>query len=66
MLKQAARVWNLKIDVVLKDAVFQLSKADLCTYSKQVSSHYVLLYVDDLIVACRTEQEYRALLKVLR
>ena len=56
-LKQAARVWNLKInDVLLKDG-FRRGTADPCLYSKCVDGVwiYVLIYVDDILIASCNE-----------
>jgi len=51
-LKQAARVWNVKIDSVLKGLGFVPSKYDSCIYSKIFDKNvtYVALYVDDFFV----------------
>ena len=52
-LKQSARAWNIKMNKLLLDNGFIRSKADQCLYSKFENSKwmYVLLYVDDLIIA---------------
>lgn len=59
-LKQAARVWNTKIDEVLKRMGFHQSSADPCLYIRQRAgkSIFVLIYVDDVIVICYTEEEF--------
>jgi len=52
-LKQSARAWNTKMNQILLENGFVRSKADQCLYSKFENNKwmYVLLYVDDLIVA---------------
>lgn len=56
-LKQAARAWNEAIHNVLVEHGFKQSKIDLCLYSKCVNGVwcYVLIYVDDLPVASKSE-----------
>ncbi|KMQ81362.1 retrotransposon ty1-copia subclass, partial [Lasius niger] len=53
-LKQAAKTWNDKIaDILLKEN-FSQSTADNCLFTKQDQGKYVfiILYVDDLLIAC--------------
>ena len=52
-LKQSARAWNTKMNNILLANGFVRSKADQCLYSKFENGKwmYVLIYVDDLIVA---------------
>lgn len=66
-LKQAARVWNQRIDAALKSMGFHQSSADPCLYLRIVNGmySYILIYVDDIVVVCRTEQEYQKLVTVL-
>lgn len=55
-LKQAARVWNQAINKVLLEGGFQPSKEDPCLYMKCFDDGnwcYILIFVDDLIVACK-------------
>lgn len=52
-LKQAARVWNKKLhDILTKDEFIQ-SKVDLCLFTKETNNvkSYIILYVDDIIIA---------------
>lgn len=58
-LKQAARSWNNALHNVLIEAGFHQSYNDPCLYTKQISGQfcYVIVYVDDLIVACQTTQQ---------
>jgi len=52
-LKQSARVWNKKIHQVLTDANYIQSKNDPCLYilDKNGKFCYILIYVDDVIMA---------------
>lgn len=54
-LKQAARTWNKTIHDILISRGFQQSRADFCLYSlkKDDCWCFVLIYVDDLIFACK-------------
>ena len=60
-LKQAPRAWFAKLSSKLQELGFQPSKADtsLFFYSKGRISIFVLIYVDDIIVAssCQNEQQ---------
>uniref|UniRef100_A0A1Y1NIJ3 Reverse transcriptase Ty1/copia-type domain-containing protein n=1 Tax=Photinus pyralis TaxID=7054 RepID=A0A1Y1NIJ3_PHOPY len=57
-LKQSARSWNNKLHQVLVGDGFKRSEADPCLYSKQVNGKrcYILVYVDDLIIASEEEK----------
>lgn len=67
-LKQAARVWNHRIDGVFKKLGFHSSTADPCLYVRRTKNGflYLLIYVDDIVVVVRTESEYRALVAALK
>jgi len=56
-LKQAPRYWNNHLDNYLKGLGFTNSKSDYCIYIKNNGSFeeniYILLYVDDLLIACK-------------
>lgn len=58
-LKQAARVWNEQLDVFLYDCGFTRSNAEPCLYIKQEEGKivYIIIYVDDLLIAGRNEEE---------
>ena len=58
-LKQSAKIWNDHIDNVLNDIGFENCKADKCLYKKLVKGKYMflLLYVDDILVAYENEVE---------
>lgn len=57
-LKQSARAWNLTIHEALSNGNFIQSKADPCLYHRSVQDEkvYVLVYVDDLVVASESEK----------
>ena len=53
-LKQSARAWNKRVTDVLFEMNFQQSKADPCLFTRKErdgSISYILVYVDDLLVA---------------
>ena len=54
-LKQAPRAWNKVMDQFLKDLNFKQSTADNCLYSLEQGENilYLLIYVDDLILATK-------------
>jgi ATP-binding cassette subfamily B (MDR/TAP) protein 1 len=57
--KQAPREWYLMIDKFLKKHGFVSNKADHCFYTLIIDSNnyvFLLLYVDDIIVAATTEE----------
>ena len=55
-LKQSPRVWNDEIHTFLLSLVLTSSSADPCIYSGIISDHqiYLGLYVDDLVLACKS------------
>lgn len=58
-LKQGAKVWNDTICAILGEIGFHQSRADPCLFTKNVSGKlvYLLIYVDDIIVASEVEEE---------
>ena len=57
-LKQSARAWNKKAKEALKTLGIKSSEADPCLYTRKESDGsitYILLYVDDLLVARKSE-----------
>lgn len=54
-LKQAARVWNKKLNSILIKEGYKQSQVDLCLYTKDISDDkvYIILYVDDIIIASK-------------
>lgn len=67
-LKQAARAWNEVIHHVLINGGFQQSKVDRCLYSKSMDGNwcYVLIYVDDVITACKTQKQIEVVESLLK
>lgn len=66
-LKQAPRAWYSRLSKKLQDLGFVPSKADtsLFFYSRGTYTMFVLVYVDDIIVASSSPQATKALLKDL-
>lgn len=67
-LKQAGRVWNRKITEVLQSLGYQPSEADPCLFVRTKHGHlsFVLLYVDDMLIACQDEAEYNRIEATLK
>jgi hypothetical protein len=67
-LKQAAYVWNKKIDDVFKKMEFTQSSADPCLYirTKNGKSSYILVFVDDFILACEDKVIYQEIIEGLK
>lgn len=62
-LKQAARIWNTTISELLKGLGFDQSRSDPCLFIKRSPGGgfvYLMLHVDDMIVAGMTEKEIDA------
>ena len=66
-LKQAPRAWYSRLSMQLKRLGFTASKADtsLFIYSKANTVMFVLIYVDDIIVASSSQSATNALLSDL-
>lgn len=58
-LKQAARSWNMVLHEALEKMGFKQCINDLCFYYGNISGKlsYILVYVDDIIVACNTSTQ---------
>ena len=56
-LKQSPRCWNVALDTTLKEMGFTQSKNDPCIYYKNTEGEmfYLGVYVDDIILAGKTE-----------
>jgi len=55
-LKQSSRCWNTTIDSYLKQLGFLQSNSDPCVYIAAVGELAVVgVYVDDIVVACKSE-----------
>ena len=67
-LKQAPRAWYSRLSTKLVDLGFKPSRADtsLFIFNRGGITMYVLVYVDDIIVASSTDQATSALLKDLQ
>jgi len=61
-LKQAARAWNKKLEDVLIKAGFRPTDADPCLYVGTVGGDkvFILVYVDDLLVAAKSAKRVDA------
>lgn len=62
-LRQAPREWNFRFDNFIKKLEFKQSKADSCLYiyEKGTIIMYLLLYVDDFIIACNNLEFLKAI-----
>lgn len=58
-LKQSARCWNHRLHAFLQSLKFKQSRADPCFYTKVVNGKrlYLLVYVDDILLGCESEEE---------
>ena len=67
-LKQSPRQWYKRFDSFMMSHGFKRSEYDNCVYIKCVdeSSIYLLLYVDDMLVAAKSMKEITTLKKQLR
>lgn len=50
-LRQSSKCWNSKINKFLLNLNFQRSNNDYCLYFKKDQVIYILIYVDDIILA---------------
>tara|TARA_R110002050_G_scaffold217421_1_gene353464 strand:- start:484 stop:2088 length:1605 start_codon:yes stop_codon:yes gene_type:complete len=58
-LKQSGRQWYLLLDTDLKDMGFQSLMCEPCLYANETKSVFVMIYVDDLFVTGRREEDVR-------
>ncbi|KAJ4756255.1 reverse transcriptase [Rhynchospora pubera] len=61
-LKQSPRQWYKKFDAFMASIGFQRSEYDSCVYFKKLldgSFMYLLLYVDDMLLAATNKEEIR-------
>lgn len=58
-LRQSARCWNQKLSDVLSKIGFQASSADSCLFvaNRNGKTVYLIVYVDDFLIGCESEQE---------
>uniref|UniRef100_A0A1J3IYK5 Retrovirus-related Pol polyprotein from transposon TNT 1-94 n=1 Tax=Noccaea caerulescens TaxID=107243 RepID=A0A1J3IYK5_NOCCA len=62
-LKQSPRQWNIKFDSFMKEANFIRSEYDQCVYMRNIHNEkavYLLLYVDDILIASGSMSEIRS------
>ena len=67
-LKQSPRQWYKKFDMFMLGIGFKRSTFDLCVYYKGLSNGefiYLLLYVDDMLIACKHMDEIDNLKKLM-
>lgn len=66
-LKQAARSWNEAIHQVIINSGFQQSTVDKCLYTRQIQGNwcYILIYVDDIVVAYHSKAEIKFIERAL-
>ena len=67
-LKQAPRQWNKKFHAFMMSLQFARSEHDSCVYVKEVNSGefvYLLLYVDDMLLAAKSKSEISKLKEAL-
>ena len=67
-LKQSPRQWNLRFDEFMKSIDFTRSAYDSCVYLKQQSDKsygYLLLYVDDMLIAAKEKSSIMELKQLL-
>ena len=59
-LKQSSRCWNSTIDGYLKQLGYLQSNSDPCVYIAAVGKMAVVgVYVDDIVVACKSEAKLK-------
>lgn len=66
-LKQAARSWNKAIHSVLTSNGYKQSMYDKCLYMKTTNGElcYILLYVDDFIIASKSEEAIKNIADII-
>jgi len=66
-LKQSPRQWNKRFDLFMLLHGFKRSKYDSCVYIKHINGSpiYLLLYVDDMLIAAKSKVEITKLKKYL-
>ncbi|KAH9765484.1 hypothetical protein KPL70_001889 [Citrus sinensis] len=68
-LKQSPRQWYLRFDRFMLENSFQRCPFDCCVYHKGVGDDsviYLLLYVDDMLIACKNMDQINKLKQQLR
>lgn len=65
-LKQFSRQWYRRFDTFIVKNGFQRCDYDNCVYNKKVGDEvfiYLLLYVDDMLIACKSATEIEVVKK---
>ena len=63
-LKQSPRCWNTVLDKRLKEMGFEPLSSDQCIYrTSEGDSLYIAIYVDDIVIAGKSEDELRRVKK---
>lgn len=67
-LKQSARCWNKALCSAVEKLGFITSKADACLFTRTVKNRitYLVVYVDDLLIVCKDENEITNVHKQLK
>ena len=68
-LKQSPRQWNLRFDAFIRDKGFTRCIKDPCVYLKgkgAEESIYLLLYVDDMLIAAKDKKKVSKLKDILK
>lgn len=61
-LKQASRLWNMKLNCVLQNIGMQQSKTDPCVYFNEERNTFIAVWVDDLLIFT-SQQDVKDMLK---
>lgn len=67
-LKQASMEWHKKLKSVLVKSKFEQGTSDLCLFvcnSKSGNACYILVYVDDILIAGKTKMDCEEVAKIL-
>ena len=67
-LRQSPRQWNTRFDEFITKHGFTRSEYDICVYYKEHEANgyiYLLLYVDDILIASKSKSEVTSLKKIL-
>ncbi|SCZ96664.1 BZ3500_MvSof-1268-A1-R1_Chr4-4g07530 [Microbotryum saponariae] len=66
-LRQAGTIWNAEIDSTLRSLGYVPTRSDICIYRREHNghSHYIALYVDDLLLVGPSTAEIERVLDVL-
>ena len=64
-LKQAGRQWHCKLSEVLLTAGFSPTNCDACIFTDNKKKTFILVYVDDLLIATNDKDREKLVLKTL-